>query len=85
MSFTIKLPIEDEARLAVKAKHAGLDLPTYVERVLKAEMSRPPLEEILKPVWDAFADSGMSEDELSELLANGKKEVRAARRSRGPA
>jgi hypothetical protein len=83
MSLTIQLPIEDEARLALKAKQAGIDLPTYVERVLKAEMSRPALEEILKPVQDAFDSSGMSEDELSEMLVKAKKEMRAERRSRG--
>ena len=85
MSLTIELPTEDEARLAMKAKHAGVDLPTYIERLLKAEMSRPPLEEILKPVRDAFAGSNMKEDELSELLVKAKKEMRAERRSRGPA
>jgi hypothetical protein len=85
MSLTIQLPNEDEARLAMKAKRAGLDLPTYVERVLKAEMSRPPLAEILKPVQDAFAESGMSEDELSEMLVKAKKQMRADRRSNGSA
>lgn len=85
MSLTIQLPIEDEARLAIKARRAGVDLPTYVERVLKAEVSRPPLDEILTPVRDAFAESGMGEDELSELLVKAKKEMRADRRSRGPA
>jgi hypothetical protein len=77
MSLTIQLPLEDEARLVLKAKRAGVDVPTYVERVLKAEISRPPLEELLKPVWDAFADSGMSEDELSDLLVHAKKQMRA--------
>lgn len=50
MAVTIQLPIEDEARLAMKAKQAGVDLPTYLERLLKAEVSRPPLEVVLKPV-----------------------------------
>ncbi len=54
--MTIQLPNEDEARLAMKAKIAGLDLHAYVERLLKAEMSRPPLDDILKPVQDAFVD-----------------------------
>jgi len=56
-----------------------------VERVLRAEISRPPLDEILKPAQDAFAESGMSEDELSDLLVKAKKEMRADRRSRKPA
>ena len=85
MSLTIQLPTEDEAELTMKAKRAGVDLPTYVQRVLKAEMSRPPLQEVLKPVQDAFAESGMSEDDLSELLVKAKKDMRAERRSPGPA
>jgi hypothetical protein len=83
MTLTIQLYSEDEAPLALKARHAGVDLPTYVERPLKAEVFRPPLDEILKPVRDAFADSGMSEDELSELLVTAKKEMRADRGSHG--
>ena len=35
MSLTIQLTIEDETRMAIKAKNAGVDLPTYVERVLR--------------------------------------------------
>lgn len=85
MTLTIQLPVEDEARLAMKAKRAGVDLPTFVERVLKAEMSRPALEEMLKPVHDAFVESGMSEDDLSDLLVKAKKDMRAERRSRGSA
>ncbi len=85
MSLTIQLPTEDEACLALKAKHAGVDLPTFVQRVLKAEISRPSIEELLKPVHDAFADSGMSENELSELLVQAKKQMRAERRARGRA
>jgi hypothetical protein len=79
MTLTIQLPTEDEARLAMKAKSAGVDLSTYVERLLKAEISRPALDEMLKPVHDAFVGSGMSEDGLSELLVKAKKQMRAER------
>jgi hypothetical protein len=85
MSLTIQLSVEDEARLAMKAKNAGVDLPAFVERLLKAEVARPPLEDVLKPVQKAFAESCMSEDELSDLLVKAKKEMRAERRSRGSA
>ena len=85
MTVTIQLPVEDEARLAMKARQAGVDLPTYLERLLKAEVSRPALDEVLNPVRDAFAESGMSEDELSDLLVKAKKQMRAERRSHGSA
>jgi hypothetical protein len=79
MTLTIQLPHDDEARLAMKAKEAGVDLPTYVERLLKADVSRPPIEEILQPVQDAFDQSGMSEDDLSNLLVQAKKDMREDR------
>ena len=82
MMLTIQLPIKDEVRLAKKAERAGVDLKTYIERVLQADISRPPLEEILKPVRDAFAESGMTEEDLSDLLVKAKKEMQAERRSR---
>jgi len=85
MTVTIQLPVEDEARLAMKARQAGVDLPTYLERLLKAEVSRPALDEVLNSVRDAFTDSGMSEDELSDLLVKAKKQMRAERRSNGSA
>ncbi len=82
MSLTIQLQVEDEVRLAMKAQRAGIDLTTYIERILKAESSKPPLQEILKPVRDAFADSGMSEEDLGKLLVKAKKEMRAERQGR---
>ena len=85
MTVTIQLPVEDEARLVMKARQAGVDLPTYLERLLKAEVSRPALDEVLNSVRDAFTDSGMSEDELSDLLVKAKKQMRAERRSNGSA
>ena len=82
MSLIIELPAEAEARLAEKARIAGVDVPTYVERVLQAEAARPPLEEMLKPVRDAFGASGMSEEDLSDVLLKAKKEMRVQRRGR---
>lgn len=58
-------------------------MPTYVERLLEADATRPPLDQILKPVRDAFEASGMSEDELSNILVKAKKDMRAARRQHG--
>jgi hypothetical protein len=54
-----------------------------VQRILKAEASRPAIEEILKPIRDAFRNSGMSEIELSDLLIKAKKQMRADRKSHG--
>jgi len=84
MTLTIELPAQDETRLAEKARAAGIDVPTYVERVLRAEASRRPIEETLKPIHDAFDASGMTEEELGDLLVKAKKEMRRDRHNRKP-
>jgi hypothetical protein len=82
MSLTIQLSAEAEARLTEQAKAIGVDVPTYVERILRAAASRTSLEEVLKPIRDALHQSGMTEDELSGLLVKAKKEMRQDRRRR---
>jgi hypothetical protein len=82
MTLTLNLPDEDERRLSEKAKAAGIDLQTYVERIVRTAANRPPIDEILRPVRDAFHASGMTEDELGELLEKAKHDMRAERRSR---
>ena len=82
MSLTINLPAEAEARLAEQAKAIGVDVPTYVERILRAAASRASLDEVLKPIRDSFHESGMTEDVLGDLLVKAKKAMRADRRTR---
>ncbi len=82
MTLTLKLPDEDEQRLAAKAKAAGVDLRTYVECIVRAAASRPAIEEVLRPVREAFRASGLSDDELGELLEKSKHEMRAERKAR---
>ena len=50
MTLTLNLPDEDERRLARKAKAAGVDVKAYVECIVRAAASRPPIDEILRPV-----------------------------------
>ena len=80
MTLTIQLPSDAEARIAEKARRAGVDVTTYVQRVLQVDATRPSLDELLKPVRDAFEESGMSEEQLSALLVTAKKQMRADRR-----
>ena len=57
-------------------------MQTYVERIVRAAATSPPLDEVLRPVRDAFHASGMSDDELGELLEQAKHEMRRERRAR---
>ena len=62
MTLTIELPTEDENCLSKMAKIAGVDLSTYIQRVLQAEIARPALQESPTknqepPAWsDIFQD-----------------------------
>ena len=82
MTLTLNLAERDAQRLAEKAQAAGVDVQTYVERIVRAAATSPPLDEALRPVRDAFHASGMSEDQLGELLEEAKHEMRRERRAR---
>ncbi len=72
MTLTLNIPPEAEARLTEKARSAGMDVPTYAERILQTEAHRPPLREISGPIATAFEASGMTEDQLADLLEDAK-------------
>lgn len=83
--MVLSLPItpETEAKLKAKAAAAGMDVETYVARHLERVITSPRvLVEISGPVADAFRQSGMSEDELSDFLEHEKHEMRTERRSK---
>lgn len=79
MTLTVNLADNEAERLAEKARAAGIDVQTYAERLLRAAATSPPLDDVLRPVRDAFRASGMSEDELGELLEEAKHEMRRER------
>ena len=78
MSDTLPVPISatDLARLRDLAKAQGVDVLTLAEQALKREAARPALDELLKPIRDAFALSGMSDDELADFLEDEKHRMR---------
>jgi hypothetical protein len=77
MTLTLELPDEDQQLLAQKAAAAGLDVQTYVQRIVRVASARPPIEEVLRPIREAFEKSGMTEEELGDLLEKAKHEMRA--------
>ncbi len=82
--MTLAVPISEaaERRLADKARAAGVDLPTFVARLLEAEARRPSLAELSEDVQGNFERSKMSEEELGERLEEEKHAARAARRGK---
>ena len=83
MVLRLSISPEAEAQLKAKASAAGVDVETYAARQLEL-MASPPrsLGEISGPIGEAFAQSGMSEDELADFLEAEKHAMRAERRSK---
>lgn len=82
MTLTLNLPDEEQELLARKAQAAGMSVQEYAERIVRAAAVRPPIDEVLRPVREAFRASGMSDHELGDLLETAKHEMRADRRKR---
>ncbi|MDB5322958.1 MAG: hypothetical protein JWN40_4589 [Phycisphaerales bacterium] len=82
MVLSIPITPETEAKLKAKAATAGVDMQTYAARTLERIAARPPLEDVLAPLRAEFDASGMSEEELTELLEAAKHEMRAEHRAR---
>ncbi len=81
MELRLSISPETEKRLRADAAAARTDFETYVARLLEMH-SRPPrtMLEISGPAYEEFVASGMTEDELVELLEQAKHEMRAERR-----
>jgi hypothetical protein len=79
----ISVPItgEVEARLRARAASMGQDVVEYAAKLLE-RMSQPPvpLHEISGPLGEEFRQSGMTEDQLADLLEDSKHRMRRVRR-----
>lgn len=82
MVVTLDISPEAEAKLKAKAAAAGVDVASYVGVLVEQSAKRPlSLREISGPIADEFDASGMTEEELVELLEVAKHEMRAERRA----
>ncbi|MBA2647201.1 MAG: hypothetical protein H0U81_10410 [Pyrinomonadaceae bacterium] len=73
MTVTIELKPEVETRVAEQAAARGVSVERYIEGVLESHALRPSLDEILAPVRLEFQESGMTEDELGELIKTERR------------
>jgi hypothetical protein len=80
--LTLDLPKSIEDRLAEKAKDAGLEVTEYITHVVEAHAAKPTLKELSGPVYQQFLTSGMTDDELGDLLEKAKHEMRAEHRAK---
>ncbi len=74
MTLTIQVPHNIGAILEKKAKNQGKDVVQYVETLIEKDIDeRKTLDEILAPIRKNFAESGMSEDDLDELIESERQ------------
>lgn len=79
MSLTIPLPPDDEMKLSQRAAAAGQDVVAYVQQLIRRDIARPTaanLDELLAPLREAFARSGISDEELLSDIAVARDEYR---------
>ena len=75
MHITISLPSEVETALLEKASANGKNIQNYIEELLKKQLLRPSLDEILAPVRQDFDESGMSEEDLNGFFDDLRDKV----------
>ena len=74
MTLTIQVPKNIGVVLEEKARNQGKDVAAYVENLIEKDIDhRKTLDEILAPVRKNFAESGMTEDELDELIESERQ------------
>lgn len=83
MVLRVSISTDAETKLKAKARAAGVDLETYASRQLElmAAPQRRSIREISGPVADAFAESGLTEDELAAFLEDEKHAMRSERQT----
>ena len=85
MTLSLSISPDVEAKLKAKATAAGVDVATYAARELERSVSLArDLREISGPAYKEFLASGMSDDELGDLLEDAKHAMRAERRTTRP-
>jgi len=82
MTISLELSPQTQKRLEALASQNGQPLEAYVSDLL--EKTATPIDALLEPFWEGFAESGMSEEELTNLMDDELKAVRASRREKRP-
>ena len=83
LPLTLHISEQTRIKLTERAAARGSDLAEYVSTILEYASEKPlSLEEISGPIYQRFLESGMTDDELGDLLEKEKHAARAKRRAR---
>ena len=81
-TVTIQLTPETKAWLTNAAAVMRQDLPTFIAGYLdRLAAASTALDRTLDPIRTAFEESGMTDDELGDMLEDAKHAMRAERRA----
>jgi hypothetical protein len=75
MTITINLSLDQQRRLTAKAAQAGHELSAYVHQLIDRDLEAESLDAILAPVRRNFEQSSMTDDELTALVEEVRKDI----------
>ena len=79
MEVTFTISDEVGQQLSIRANKEGKNVSEFMATVAEREAKKPTLDELLAPVRQQFLQSGLSEEDLTNLV---KEERRAMRREK---
>ena len=79
MDMTISIPDEIALKLKERAAVSGQTVPAYTAQLVAETVVKPNIDELLAPVRDDFAKTGMTEDDLLEF---GREMLTAVRQEK---
>lgn len=76
MSVLLELEPNVEAALEKKAAATGTPVNTYIEKLIEHHIDLgPTYEEVMAPLWKSFAETGMSDEELDDLIDRERQAI----------
>ena len=77
MEITVNISDEAGRMIFARANKEGKDVAAFAARVLEREAKKPSLDELLAPVRAQFAASGLTEDELTQIVKQERRAIRS--------
>ncbi len=83
LPLTLRLSPQAREELTKRAEATGVDLASYVSNIVERNaQAATSLDEISGPIYEHFLQSGLTDEQLGDLLEKEKHEARAHRRAR---
>ncbi len=81
MTLTVAISPDIEAKLRERAQAFGRDVAQYAADLIRQGVTAPTFDELLEPVRQDFARSGMTPDEIDAFGRDLIEKVRSARQA----